>query len=323
MSGRAEVENQYIRAVTPSGNATAQADVARVFEIARRRSSGAVSGFLPKSALRLRDEICASSTPNGASAVESGPAEDNPACECGAILRGAEAAARMQAVRHGLHARDADGLVHGVARGRLRRALDLWPVPRAARRAGRPRGRRVERMRQAGTAASWIFGHGRVDLSPRRRRARHGRLIEDIFLSAFDNDWLRAGNDQAAFDVAAGRMVMTTDAYVVSPMFFPGGDIGALAVNGTINDIAMAGARPLYLSASFVIEEGFPLADLLRVADEHGRGLARPRACRSSPATRKSSNAARRTGSSFRPRASASRRRGSSFRAIACVRAMS
>ncbi len=70
-------------------------------------------------------------------------------------------------------------------------------------------------------------------------------------------------------------MVMTTDAYVVSPIFFPGGDIGSLAVHGTINDIAMAGARPLYLSASFIIEEGFPLADLKRIADEHGRGLAR------------------------------------------------
>ncbi len=70
---------------------------------------------------------------------------------------------------------------------------------------------------------------------------------------------------------------MTTDAYVVSPIFFPGGDIGSLAVNGTINDIAMAGARPLYLSASFVIEEGLPLADLARRGRQHGRGLARGR----------------------------------------------
>ncbi len=112
--------------------------------------------------------------------------------------------------------------------------------------------------------------NGRVDLSHGAGGRAMGRLIEDIFLAAFDNDWLRAGNDQAAFDVAAGRMVMTTDAYVVSPIFFPGGDIGALAVNGTINDIAMAGARPLYLSASFVIEEGLPLADLLRVATSMG-----------------------------------------------------
>jgi len=110
------------------------------------------------------------------------------------------------------------------------------------------------------------FKNGRVDLSHGAGGRSMGQLIEDVFLAAFDNDWLRAGNDQSAFDVTAGRMVMTTDAYVVSPIFFPGGDIGSLAVNGTINDIAMAGARPLYLSASFVLEEGFPLADLRRIA---------------------------------------------------------
>ena len=97
------------------------------------------------------------------------------------------------------------------------------------------------------------------------------QLIEDIFHAAFDNDWLAQGNDQAAFDVAGRRgMVMTTDGYVVSPLFFPGGDIGSLAVHGTINDVAMAGARPLYLSASFIIEEGFPLADLKRIAASMG-----------------------------------------------------
>jgi len=111
---------------------------------------------------------------------------------------------------------------------------------------------------------------GRVDLSHGAGGRAMGQLIEDIFHVAFDNAWLRAGNDQSAFEVAAGRMVMTTDAYVVSPLFFPGGDIGSLAVHGTINDIAMAGARPLYLSASFIIEEGFPLADLKRIADSMG-----------------------------------------------------
>jgi hydrogenase expression/formation protein HypE len=63
---------------------------------------------------------------------------------------------------------------------------------------------------------------------------------------------------------------MTTDGYVISPIFFPGGDIGSLAVHGTINDIAMSGARPLYLTASFILEEGFPLADLKRIADSMG-----------------------------------------------------
>ncbi len=112
--------------------------------------------------------------------------------------------------------------------------------------------------------------NGRVDLSHGAggRAMRH--LIEDIFHDAFDNIWLRAGNDQSAFAVSGGRMVMTTDGYVVSPLFFPGGDIGSLAVHGTINDIAMAAARPLYLSASFIIEEGFPLADLKRIAESMG-----------------------------------------------------
>jgi len=114
------------------------------------------------------------------------------------------------------------------------------------------------------------FKSGRVDLSHGAGGRAMGQLIEDVFHTAFDNDWLRAGNDQSAFEIGAGRMVMTTDAYVVSPLFFPGGDIGSLAVHGTINDIAMAGAEPLYLSASFIIEEGFPLADLKRIADSMG-----------------------------------------------------
>ncbi len=111
------------------------------------------------------------------------------------------------------------------------------------------------------------LAHGRVDLSHGAGGRAMAHLISEIFHAAFDNPMLRAGNDQAAFEVAAGRMVMTTDGYVVSPLFFPGGDIGSLAVHGTINDVAMAGARPLYLSAGFIIEEGFAFADLKRIAD--------------------------------------------------------
>ena len=91
------------------------------------------------------------------------------------------------------------------------------------------------------------------------------QLIDELFVREFDNEWLRQGNDQAAFDVGAGRMVMATDSHVVSPLFFPGGDIGCLSVHGTINDVAMSGATPLYLAAGFVLEEGFPLADLKRI----------------------------------------------------------
>ncbi len=112
--------------------------------------------------------------------------------------------------------------------------------------------------------------NGLIDLSHGAGGRAMAQLIAEIFQPAFANDWLAAGNDQAAFAIHAGRMVMSTDGYVVSPLFFPGGDIGALAVNGTINDIAMAGAQPLYLSASFIIEEGFPLADLRRIAQSMG-----------------------------------------------------
>jgi hydrogenase expression/formation protein HypE len=112
--------------------------------------------------------------------------------------------------------------------------------------------------------------NGRVDLSHGSGGRAMAHLIADVFHDSFSNEWLARGNDQAAFDVGKGRMVMTTDGYVISPLFFPGGNIGSLAVHGTINDVAMAGARPLYLSASFIIEEGFALADLKQIADAMG-----------------------------------------------------
>ncbi|MCL4762421.1 MAG: hydrogenase expression/formation protein HypE, partial [Burkholderiales bacterium] len=92
-------------------------------------------------------------------------------------------------------------------------------------------------------------------------------LIEELFARAFDNQWLRQGNDGAVLAAPPGRLVMATDSHVVSPLFFPGGDIGALAVHGTINDVAVMGATPLWLAAGFVLEEGFPLADLRRVVE--------------------------------------------------------
>jgi hydrogenase expression/formation protein HypE len=112
--------------------------------------------------------------------------------------------------------------------------------------------------------------NGRVDLSHGSGGRAMAHLIADVFHDSFSNEWLARGNDQASFDVGKGRMVMTTDGYVISPLFFPGGNIGSLAVHGTINDVAMAGARPLYLSASFIIEEGFALADLKQIADAMG-----------------------------------------------------
>jgi hydrogenase expression/formation protein HypE len=90
-------------------------------------------------------------------------------------------------------------------------------------------------------------------------------LIEAVFLDAFRNPLLEPLEDAARLHVNGARVALTTDSYVVSPLFFPGGDIGDLAVNGTVNDLSMAGAVPLYLSAGFILEEGFPVADLQRI----------------------------------------------------------
>jgi hydrogenase expression/formation protein HypE len=112
---------------------------------------------------------------------------------------------------------------------------------------------------------------GSVDMSHGAGGRAMAQLIAELFQTHLDNALLRQGNDQALFSPPPGRLVMSTDGHVISPLFFPGGDIGSLAVHGTVNDVAMAGARPLYLAAGFILEEGFPFADLARVVE----GMAR------------------------------------------------
>ena len=95
-------------------------------------------------------------------------------------------------------------------------------------------------------------------------------LMRDVFLPAFGNATLDRLEDQAVFAVTNGRMAFTTDSFVVKPLFFPGGDIGSLAVHGTINDLAMGGAKPLFLSTAFIIEEGLSMEMLRRIVDSLG-----------------------------------------------------
>ena len=109
--------------------------------------------------------------------------------------------------------------------------------------------------------------NGKVDMTHGGGGRAMAQLIDSLFVKYFDNDLLRQSNDQAAFPIDAGRMVMSTDGHVISPLFFPGGDIGSLSVHGTVNDVAMSGAKTLYLSAGFILEEGFPLADLERIVE--------------------------------------------------------
>jgi hydrogenase expression/formation protein HypE len=121
-------------------------------------------------------------------------------------------------------------------------------IDRARQRAPRVREERITMSHGAGGKASQT-------------------LIEAIFLGAFRNPLLEPLEDSASLLLGGTRVALTTDSYVVSPLFFPGGDIGDLAVNGTVNDLSVTGATPLYLSAGFILEEGFPVADLTRIAE--------------------------------------------------------
>jgi hydrogenase expression/formation protein HypE len=110
--------------------------------------------------------------------------------------------------------------------------------------------------------------NGRVEMAHGAGGRAMAHLIETLFARRLGNEWLAQGDDGAVLPAPGhGRLVMATDSHVVSPLFFPGGDIGCLSVHGTINDVAVMGAKPLWLSAAFVLEEGFPLGDLARIVD--------------------------------------------------------
>ena len=117
------------------------------------------------------------------------------------------------------------------------------------------------------SAGRIVLGHG----SGGRLSAE---LLRDIFLPLFSNPVLDRLDDQAIVDIGGSRVAFTTDSFVVKPLFFPGGDIGSLAVHGTVNDLAMGGAKPLFLSAGFILEEGFPTEDLKRIAASMAQAAA-------------------------------------------------
>jgi hydrogenase expression/formation protein HypE len=112
-----------------------------------------------------------------------------------------------------------------------------------------------------------VLGHGSGGLLS-------AELLRDIFLPLFSNPVLDRMDDQAVVEIGGSRLAFTTDSFVVQPLFFPGGDIGSLAVHGTVNDLAMGGARPLFLSAGFILEEGFPTEELRRIAASMAKAAA-------------------------------------------------
>jgi len=132
-----------------------------------------------------------------------------------------------------------------------------------------------EKSLDAETTASPLFGSCPIPIYEHKQIViGHGSggkltadLIDKIFLPAFRNPVLDKLDDQAVVTINGARLAFTTDSFVVTPIFFPGGDIGRLAVHGTVNDLAMSGARPLYLSAAFILEEGLPVDDLRRIVE--------------------------------------------------------
>ncbi|MEP6644769.1 MAG: hydrogenase expression/formation protein HypE [Acidobacteriaceae bacterium] len=112
-----------------------------------------------------------------------------------------------------------------------------------------------------------IFEHKNIVLGHGSGGKLTSELIEKVFLPAFANPLLDKLDDQAVFQIDGARLAFTTDSFVVSPIFFPGGDIGSLSINGTVNDLAMSGARPLYIAAAFILEEGLPAEHLRRIVN--------------------------------------------------------
>ncbi len=257
-SGDAFVENGYARVVTEEGNRTAQELLNRVFTVSDRAWRGI--GMIPESGWRLSDEYaefdaerrfdvatietCESSLVSGG----RGPAGCDQAAP---VRRRSENSARRErrSVRRWFQARAHVRLTTTTA---VLLRLGKEEVPRSLE---------IEKL----TCPLPLRDYPNVILGHGGGGKLSAELVQHLFLPAFGNATLESLTDSVVLPRISGRPVFSTDSYVVRPLFFPGGSIGDLAVNGTVNDLAMSGARPLYLSAGFIIEEGFSMEELTRV----------------------------------------------------------
>ncbi len=244
-TGRAEVENQYARAVRRDGNRPAQELIRQVFRVVPRKWRGV--GEIPASGLGLRRRVRGvrrRDALRGRRSHGRGIARvQERACPPG----GAQAA-RVPGLRRELHARASARRDHGLDRGRLRRVLPLPALPSRSRCNCREYVMSEERP-VVFQCPIPIQQYPQILLAHGGGGALMRDLIEKMFVPLFANAELAARHDGALLTPPPGRLAFTTDSYVVRPLFFPGGDIGSLAVNGTVNDLAMCGARPRWLSA--------------------------------------------------------------------------
>ena len=277
--GRCEVENQYKRVVPWEGNLRALEVMAEVFEL-RPHFEWRGLGFISQSALRLSDAYAdldaeqrfgvpgrADRRPQGVP-VRRGP-------------EGRHQAVGVQGVRHRLHARARDRDLHGVARGRVRRLLQLRALrPGTGGRVSAPdsavsgREQRILDIIETARSKRPKFKDAQITMAHGAGGKATQTLIEGLFVPAFGSGTLESMGDAGMVTIDGTGLALTTDSFVVKPIRFPGGSIGELAVNGTVNDLAVSGARPVAMSLSLVLEEGLA-AEALGAEVEAIAGAAR------------------------------------------------
>ena len=253
--GRCEVENQYTRVVPYDGNQQALDVMSQVFEL-RPHFEWRGLGFIPRSGLKLSRGL--RRLRRRAPLRRAGRARRRP--EGMSVRRGAEGrdqAVGVQGLRHRLHARAPDRHVHGVVRGRVRGLLQLRPLRARARGGldGHPDEDQALELIDRVRAKPLRFRDERITMAHGAGGKASLALVEALLAPALGIDEL---DDAAVVD----DLALTTDTFVVNPIRFPGGSIGELAVNGTVNDLAVSGARPLALTLSLVLEEGLAADDL-------------------------------------------------------------
>ncbi len=276
--GRAEVENQYARAVRPAGNLPAQQLIREVFEVVPRKWRGV--GEIPQSGLGLRPAYHAFDAERRFGVADQ-TIDEPAACISGLIMQGLKKPHECPAFagectpEHPLGATMVSSEGACAAYYRYRRGTGHFPQ-KGAFRCQRSVGSEARATWDEVLAMSVELTNGGSCPVPIARYTHvlmaHGgggqltnQLIEQMFVAAFANPALDERHDGAELRLGGARLAFTTDSYVVRPLFFPGGDIGALAVNGTVNDLAMCGARPRFLSAGFILEEGLEMETLWRV----------------------------------------------------------
>ena len=259
-----------------------------VFEVTDRAWRGI--GVIPDSGWRLSSRYRDYDAEHRFS-VERHHHPEPAECRSGEVLQGLLKPHECEAFGTTVHPAHPARRHHGLQRGRLRRLLPLPPTRHPAdtarwRRAPLPDTTDLPRPpRDRGRPpdiAGWtcpapLRDQPRVVMGHGGGGALSAELVQQIFAPAFGGEVLAQLGDSAALSLGGARLAFSTDSYVVRPLFFPGGSIGDLAVNGTVNDLAMSGARAAYLSCGFILEEGVEMAVVAAGRRGDGRGRAHRR----------------------------------------------